>query len=208
MVGPGGSGQRVVQASALGASTSTAAPAAPPAEGPLEALQYALEVSTLVHQSAFDLLLRLESPGGKGRESGADGAGPGAGGSKDSGGGSDSDGNSAGCDESGHVQASLRSLLQEALAESALYEHLARGLLHLLNAGRKLEPTQLFTAFLRSYSTALCLGAFVTRVLDGPCATYLATVAGLQLLCTADVRHAEHAEGCGCAGPMAGRRRR
>ncbi len=80
----------------------------------------------------------------------------------------------------------MRLQLQEALADSALTDHLARGLLHLLNAGRKFAPSRLFTGFLRSYATADCLGSSGPLVHGGPCATYLATSAGLQLLCTAD----------------------
>ncbi len=184
VVGPDASGRLVAAPAAApwGPAASTAAPAAAPAEGPLHALQYVLDVSTLAHQAVFYTLLRLPDDG-EGNALQGNGS---SGGSGSGGGGGGSGSQSAGCDGSRPVQTSLRLLLQEALADSALTEHLARGLLHLLVAGRRGQPSRLYTCFLHMYATATCLGTSGPLVLGGPCASYLATSAALQLLCTAD----------------------
>ncbi len=89
----------------------------------------------------------------------------------------------------------LVALLREALPGSGLVEHLARGVLHLLHSydGSMSDIPSSYIAFSRLYMN---LGIVLERsrelravgvaAMGGPCASYLATAGGLQLLCIAD----------------------
>ncbi len=98
----------------------------------------------------------------------------------------------------GPPSAAVVGLLREALLGSSLVEHVARGVLYLLLAGRSdgADVVDQLRAFVDVYEALGyqlnptygrgMLSDTCTAVLGGPCAAYAAAAAGLQVLCTAD----------------------
>ncbi len=122
-----------------------------------------------------------------------------AGGDRASGtGAAEGGGGGGGGGPAGPPSVAVVGVLREALLGSGLVEHVARGVLHLLLAGRSDEPDAMhqLRVFVEVYEALASqldptygrgvLGGTCTAVLGGPCAAYLAAAAGLQVMCTVD----------------------
>ncbi len=129
---------------------------------------------------------------GSGRTGGGDGS------SSCSGGGGGGDGAGSGPTRPHPDHDAQPALLHGALLGSGLVEHLARGVLHLLRIHQQ-QGTELGAVvhapvgFLAAYvqlstymGTIPRLAGKCDGILGSPCASYLATAAGLHVLCTAD----------------------
>ncbi len=209
--GPTGLAASARETSAAGSGSSSGAHScgSDVVEGPMEALHGVVTCAVLVLQAFGFLLGRLEGCPGPDASSSAKGEGGGPAASansitsnsavtasssgnacaKGSGGSGSGSGPSPGA--GGSSSHTLVGLLREALPGSAVFEHAARGVLHLVHARyRSVYP--LLEGLVHAYRTwaehllRLGLGDVRGAVLGGPCATYLVSAAGLQLLCTAD----------------------
>ncbi len=189
--GPGaaeeGGGRSRPAAAAAAAAPHAGAAIGPPADV-LACLQHALEVSVVVlgSLSSFAARSREQGVSGQDAEEGGSASAVGEGGTID-----ESGMGSSGPSARAQHEALLKQLW-EALAGSALVEHAARALLHGVAAqgsfGHDMQAC--LPDLLGCYTLISRLladdEASSAAILGGPCATYLATAAGLQLLCTAD----------------------